>query len=74
MSSSLDSLYRNLVGVNEIVCKGCESEAELTNIDENYVAHGTCGKCRGASHGKQSYRQTVLTIAQKGSLSLQICG
>ena len=44
MSSSLDLLSRNLVGVNGMVCKGCGSEAELTHIDENYVAHGMCGK------------------------------
>ena len=25
---------------------------ELTHIDENYIAHGTCGKCQGASHQK----------------------
>ena len=52
MSSSLDSLSRNLVGVNGMVCKRCESATELTHIDENYVAHGTCGKCRCASHWK----------------------
>ena len=45
MLSSLDSLSRNLVGANGIVCEGCRNEAELTNINENYVAHGTCGKC-----------------------------
>ena len=50
MSRSLDSLSRNLVGVNGMVCEGCGSEAELTHISENYIAHGTCGKCQGASH------------------------
>ena len=52
MVSSLDSLARNLVGVNRMVCKRCGSEAELIHIDENYVSHGTCGKCRDSSHWK----------------------
>ena len=52
MSSSLDSLSRNLVGMNGMECEGCRSKAELTHIDENYVAHGTCVKCWGASHWK----------------------
>ena len=53
MSSSLDSLSRNLVGVNNgMVCEGCGSKAELTHIDENYVAFGACEKCPGASHRK----------------------
>ena len=46
--SSLDSLSRNLVGVNGMVFKECGSQAELTHINENYVAHGTCGKCQDA--------------------------
>ena len=52
MASSLDSLYRNLVGVNGIACKKWRSEAELIHIDENYIAHRMCGKCRGASNHK----------------------
>ena len=52
MSSSLDSLSRNLVGVNGMVCKGSGSEEEFTHIDENYVTHRMCRKCRGASHQK----------------------
>ena len=52
MSSSLDSPSRNLAEVNGMVCEGCGSEAELTHIDKNYVAHGMCGKCRCASHQK----------------------
>ena len=52
MASSLDSLSRNLVGMNCMVCKECTSKAELTHIDENYVAHGMCGKCQDASHQK----------------------
>ena len=50
MSSSLDSLSRNLVGVNGMVCEGGGSEVELMHINENYVTHGTCGKCRCASN------------------------
>ena len=50
MASTLDSLSRNLVGTNGMVCEECKSEVELIHIDENYVTHGTCGKCQGASH------------------------
>ena len=42
MSGSLDLLSRNLVGVNQMVYKGCGSEAELAHIDEKYVTHGMC--------------------------------
>ena len=52
MSSSLDSLSKNLVGVHGMVCKGCGSKAELTHIDENYVTYGVSEKCRGANHWK----------------------
>ena len=48
MATSLDSLSRNLVEVNGMVCKESRSEADLTHISENYFAHGTCGKCQGA--------------------------
>ena len=41
MQSSLDSLVRNLVGVNELRCD-CGSDAELEYIDSSYVAHGRC--------------------------------
>ena len=50
MASSLDSLSRNLVGTNGMICNKCGSQAELTHIDENYVAHEICGKCRADSH------------------------
>ena len=50
MASSLDSLSRNLVGTNEMTCNQYKSKAELTNINENHVANGTCGKCGGDSH------------------------
>ena len=49
MASSLDSLSRNLVGVNGMMCNQCKSETELSHIDENYVAHGMCWKCRWAT-------------------------
>ena len=35
-----------------MVREGCRSEVELTYIDKNYVAHKTCGNCRGVSHQK----------------------
>ena len=50
MTSSLDSLARNLVGVNGMMCNQCRREMEPTHVDENYFAHGICGKCRGASN------------------------
>ena len=52
MSSSLDSLSRNLVGVIGMVCEECGNKAKFTYIDGNYVAHETCEKCQGASHWK----------------------
>ena len=50
IASSFDSLARNLVGVNGMMCSQCKSEMELSHIDENYIAYGMCGKCRGASN------------------------
>ena len=52
MASSLDLLSRSLVGMNGMECEKCGSKAELTHINENNIVHGTCGKCRGASHQK----------------------
>ena len=52
MASSLDFLSKNLVGTNGMTCEECRNEAELTHIDENYITHGACEKCRGASHCK----------------------
>ena len=76
MASTLDSLSRNLFGVNGMIYEGCGNEVELTLIDENYLAHRMCGKCRGVNYYKleinptfnslsQSYEQTVPTVAQK---------
>ena len=52
MASSLDSLTRNLVGVNGMMFNQCKNETELSHIDENYIAHGMCIRCRGNSHHK----------------------
>ena len=55
MASSLDSLARNLVGVNGMMCEvqhECRSNSGLTHTDENYIAHGICTRCRGLSHPK----------------------
>ena len=52
MPSSLDSLSKNLVGTNSMMCGLCFSEAELTHIDHNYYAHGKCKKCQGISRRK----------------------
>ena len=52
MANSLDSLSRDLVGMNGMICEECGSEMELTHMDENYAIHGTWGKCWGASHWK----------------------
>ena len=35
-----------------MVCKEYRSEAEFMHINENYFAHGTCGKCQSVSHHK----------------------
>ena len=45
MASSLDSLSKNLVEMNGMMCEECGSKTELTHIDENHVTYGTCGKC-----------------------------
>ena len=45
MDGSLDLLSRNLVGVNEMMSNKCGSQAELSHIAENYVAHVNCAKC-----------------------------
>ena len=34
------------------MCNQCESKMELSHINEIYVAHGICRKCRGASNSK----------------------
>ena len=52
MASSLDSLARNLVGLNGMMCNQCKSETELCHIDESYVAQGMCEKCRGVTYHK----------------------
>ena len=52
MASSLDSLARNLVGVNGLTCNKCRSQDELSHIDENYVAHLNCAKCQSDTHCK----------------------
>ena len=45
IASSLDSLARNLVGMNGMVCNKWGSQTELSHIDENYVAYVNCAKC-----------------------------
>ena len=45
MASSVDSLARNLVGMNGMMCNKCRSQTELSHIDENYVAYVNCTKC-----------------------------
>ena len=47
MASSLDALSSNLVGVSGMVCHNneCEGSCEITNVHENYVAHGKCKDC-----------------------------
>ena len=57
MSSSLDLLARNLVGVNGMRCNQCRSEMELSHINENYIAHGMCSRCQGLSHHKLMIEQ-----------------
>ena len=53
MVSSLNSLSRNLVGMNGMTCNKYGSQAELTHIDKIYVAHEICGTFRGDSHHKR---------------------
>ena len=50
--SNLESLSKNLVEANGMMCEDCRSEVEHTHIDKNYITHGTCGKCQSTSHQK----------------------
>ena len=43
MSSILDLLSRNLVGVDGMVCEWCGSEVDLAHISENNVTHRMFG-------------------------------
>ena len=52
MASSLDSLARNLVGVNGMMCNKCGSQDELSHTNENYIAHANCTNCQGNSNRK----------------------
>ena len=45
MTSSLDSLVNNLVGVSRMLCNVCGESCKFTHIDEDYVAHGKCRNC-----------------------------
>ena len=45
MTSSLDSLMNNLVGVSGMICDNCGRSCELTHIDEDYITHGKCKNC-----------------------------
>ena len=45
MTSSLDALMSNLVGVSEMVCGNCRGSCELTHIDEDYIDHRKCRNC-----------------------------
>ena len=52
MASSLDLLAINLVGMNGMMCNQCRDKTKLSHINENYVAHGMCMRCRGDNHHK----------------------
>ena len=52
MASSLDSLSKNLVGVNGMMCKEHGSKAELMHIYENHATNGMSGKCQVVNHQK----------------------
>ena len=43
--------------MNRMMCNRCKSETELSYINESYVAHGMCDKCRGNSHWKLEIEQ-----------------
>ena len=42
MSSRLETLTNNLVSTSGNWCDSCKEIHELTNIDEDYFAHGKC--------------------------------
>ena len=45
MASSLVLLSMKLVGVSEMVCNECGGSCEVTDVNEDYVAHGKCRNC-----------------------------
>ena len=45
MASSLVLLSMKLVGVSEMVCNECGGSCEVTDVNEDYVAHGKCSNC-----------------------------
>ena len=45
MTSRLDLLSSNLVGVSEMFCNECGGSCEFTHINKDYVAHGKCRNC-----------------------------
>ena len=53
MSSSLDSLVSNLVGVNDMKCNICENSCKMSDVDENYVAHAKYEQCYSGGARKQ---------------------
>ena len=60
MSSSLDALSSNLIGVSGMVCNLCKDSCEITHIDEYYVAHGKCKNCDSGYSKRQLNKNSIL--------------
>ena len=59
MSTSLESLTNNLVGVSEIKCNLCKGDWDLACIDECYVAHAKCRKCYAGYSKRQLNKKLI---------------
>ena len=47
-----------------------KSEVELSYIDENYIAHGMCGKCGGDNHQKLEIEPIINNCCAAASYSV----
>ena len=62
MSSSLDSLVSNLVGVNDLKCNICKNPCKMSYIDKNYIVHAKCEQCYSGGVSKQLDKVTLQLI------------
>ena len=71
MSSSLDSLVSNLVGVNDLKCNICKNSCRMSHIDETFIVHAKCQQCYS---GGNSTQLDKVTLQLKFSNVYKYCG
>ena len=71
MSSSLDDLVSNLVGVNDLKCKICKNPCRMSHINENYIVHAKCQQCYS---GGNSTQLDKVALQLKFSNIYKFCG